>query len=428
MHVLAWFDNRTLIACDFLLAAIFAAVFFCMKRVHPALRGVESIAMSFLLGIPGTLLIASRGSVSYFVSVTVANAFIFGSFLFLYRGVFRFIGSRRANFVPLVAAIGSLLVLSYNSQIRENIVARIVAISLTVALIRGLIAVELFRKSSTFTSPTTMRLFAGSMAFFAAVSLNRAIMTYLYGAPSNFLEKNLVQTGTLLLGVVSICLTGLFILILSSNELIAHSRDESQKDALSGAFNRRGIEAKLAAELKYLSRGKQKLSIALIDIDHFKSINDVQGHAAGDTALRDVAEAISSRLRARDHLGRYGGDEFLLVLPQTAGSIAFVIAERMRQAVKERNASGRCDQVTLSIGITEAVPDDNAVTLIARADKALYLAKRDGRNCSRTIKTNDVAQDGEVAEKDNSLGGILMPTIDPTLIESTLMESTLVRH
>jgi diguanylate cyclase (GGDEF)-like protein len=421
MYVLSWFDNRTLIACDFLLAIIFATVFFCMKRVYPALRGVEFVAMSFLLGVPGTVLIASRGNISYFVSVTVANAFIFGSFVLLYRGVCRFIGSRRGSLIPLAVSIVSLGVLTYNSQIRENIVARIVAISLTIALIRGMIAVELFRKSSTFTSPTTMRLFAGSMSFFAAVSLNRAVMTFLYGAPSNFLQTNIVQTTTLLLGVVSICLTGLFILILSNSELIARSRDESQKDALSGAFNRRGIEAKLAMELKHLSRGRQKLSIALIDLDHFKSINDVSGHAAGDAALRDVAEAISSRLRGRDHLGRYGGDEFLLVLPQTAASIALVIAERMSHAVNELSVSGRCQQITLSIGITEAVADDDAVSLTARADKALYLAKSEGRNCWRMIKANDVLAESEDPAKDGSLGGMLMPAIESTLIESTLV-------
>ena len=91
------------------------------------------------------------------------------------------------------------------------------------------------------------------------------------------------------------------------------------KDSLSSAFNR-GIEVKLATELKPQNR-KQKLSVALIDVDYFKSINDIQGHAAGDAALRDVAETISTHLRGRDYLGRYGGDEFLLILPQTACSI-----------------------------------------------------------------------------------------------------------
>jgi GGDEF domain-containing protein len=342
MHVMSWFDNRTLIACDLLLATIFAVVFFSMKRVYPTLRGIGSIAISFLLGVPGTFLIASRGSISYFVSVVAANAFIFGSFIFLYRGILRFIGSRRTIFVPCLVSAIALGVLYYYSQVQENIVPRIVAISVTLGLIRGLIALELFRKSPTFTTPKAMRLFAACMALFAAVSLNCGAITFHDGALSpHSLQSGPVGTATLLLGVVFVCLTGLFLLILSNSELIARSRDESQKDSLSGAFNRRGIEAKLATELKHIQRGKQRLSIALIDIDYFKSINDIQGHAAGDTALRSVVDAISGRLRGRDYLGRYGGDEFLLILPQTAASIALVVTDRLSQTVSELPCCGR---------------------------------------------------------------------------------------
>jgi diguanylate cyclase (GGDEF)-like protein len=418
MHVLSWFDNRTLIACDLLLAAVFGVVFFSMKRVYPTLRGVGSIAVSFLLGVPGTfMMVSSSGSVTRFLSVMLAVSFILGSFIFLYRGILRFIGSRRSAVMPLLASFLCLAIFYYYSEVQQNIAARLIAISVTIGLIRGMIALELFRKSPTFTSPVIMRLFAASMSFFAAVSLNRGVLTFLYGAPSDYFEKNLIQTSTLALGVVAICLTGLFVLILSSNELIARSRDESQKDSLCGALNRRGIEAKLATELKLIRRGKQKLSIALIDVDYFKSINDFQGHAAGDAALRDVVDAIASRLRGRDHLGRYGGDEFLIIFPQTAIGIAGVIVERLNQAVSNLNLSGRSQPLTLSIGLTEAVPDDDAVTLIARADKALYQAKSDGRNCRRVVMLDPIeTSDGDTAT-DAYLAGAMMPTAEPTLLQ-----------
>jgi diguanylate cyclase (GGDEF)-like protein len=219
------------------------------------------------------------------------------------------------------------------------------------------------------------------------------------------------------LGVIFICLTGLFLLVLSSNEMISRSRDESQKDVLSGAFNRRGIEAKLAAELKHIHRGKQKLSIALIDIDFFKAINDIQGHAAGDAALRDVVDAVSSRLRGRDCLGRYGGDEFLLVLPQTALNVALVVIERLNHTVSDLSLSGRSEPLTLSIGLTEAVASDDAETLIARADKALYQAKSDGRNCRRVVTVDTVTAAGEGAVEIASLGNLLMPAIESTLVQ-----------
>ena len=99
MHVLSWFDNRTLIACDLMLALTFAIVFFSMKHTYPNLRGINTIAISFLLGVPGTFLLASRGSIPFFVSVTVAHCFVFGSFIFLYRGILRFIGRDRKSVV-----------------------------------------------------------------------------------------------------------------------------------------------------------------------------------------------------------------------------------------------------------------------------------------------------------------------------------------
>jgi diguanylate cyclase (GGDEF)-like protein len=409
----SWLDNRTLIACDFMLAAAFAIAFFGMKRTYPNLRGINTVAISFLLCVPGTFLIVERGSIPYFISVVVANTFVFGSFVFLYRGILRFIGSRRSAFIPISVSCLSVAVLFYYSQIQDNAIPRIVAISLTVGLVRGMIALELFRKSPTCTTPTVMRLFAACMSLFAAVTVNCGIMTILHGAPSHGLESNSTGSLTLLLGVVALFVTGLFILLLSSDELIATSRDESQKDSLSGAFNRRGIEVKLAAEIKRIQNGKLKLTVALIDVDFFKSINDIQGHAAGDAALRDVAETISAHLRGRDYLGRYGGDEFLLILPQTTSSIALGVTERLCQAVSNLSVTLDSMPLTLSIGLTEAVPEDDAVTLIARADKALYKAKSDGRNCRRIIAAN---ADGQIAPEGAVIGSILLPGVESSLL------------
>jgi diguanylate cyclase (GGDEF)-like protein len=394
MFVLSWFDNRTLIFCDLLLASAFAIVFFGMKRAYPSLRGINTIGISFLLGVPGALLLALRGSVPYFVSVLLANSFVLASFVFLYRGILRFLGSRRSILLPCAASYFSLAVLLYFTLVQDKIVPRILAVSVTIGLVRGLIALELFRKSPAFPSPIVMRLFAASMTLFAAISVCCGVVTVLHGAPSHLLESNAIGTATLVIGVISVCATGLFIIVLACNYLIARSRDESQKDVLSGAFNRRGIEAKLAAELKHLYRSQKRLSIALIDVDYFKAINDIKGHAAGDAALRDVAHAIGAHLRGSDYLGRYGGDEFLLVLPETPCHIALNVTERLSQAVRNLNITDGEKPLTLSIGLTEASASDDTVTVIARADKALYQAKSEGRNCRRvvTVQADDPDQ------------------------------------
>ena len=416
MHVLEWFDNRTLIACDFIVSVAFAIVFFGMKRSYPTLRGINTVAISFLLGVPGTFLIASRGVVPYFVSVTIAYCFLFGAFVFLYRGILRFIGSRRSAIIPILVSCLALVVLFYFSEIQESIVPRVVAVSVTIGIVRGLIAMELFRKSPTFTSPKAMRLFAAFMAVFAAISVNFAIITIVHGSPDHILESTPTGTATLLSGIIFILCVGLFLLVLSSGELIARSRDESQKDVLSGVFNRRGIEVKLAAELKHVQRGRHKLSIALIDVDYFKSINDIQGHAAGDAALREVAETISTHLRGRDHLGRYGGDEFLLILPNTPVGIALGVTDRLNKAVSDRTSTGAGMPLTLSIGLTEATLDDNAVTLIARADKALYQAKADGRNCRRVVTADATPEQTPAAEQPVAIADVVLPTTGSTLL------------
>jgi diguanylate cyclase (GGDEF)-like protein len=125
-------------------------------------------------------------------------------------------------------------------------------------------------------------------------------------------------------------------------------------------------------------------SLALIDIDHFKTINDTRGHAAGDDALRQVAKVISSHLRDYDYLGRFGGDEFLLILPEASYQDALKVVERIQKAIREMPA--RFDHaITLSIGVTQAVPFEPVDTILARADTALYKAKQAGRDRSHAL-------------------------------------------
>ena len=149
---------------------------------------------------------------------------------------------------------------------------------------------------------------------------------------------------------------GLFPAHALTSRLLTPFKDESERDLLSGVLNRRGIEQKLEIELKRIERSDQPLSIALIDIDHFKTINDTAGHAAGDTALRDVVTAISERLRAYDLLGRFGGDEFLLVLPHTSCRRALRRSHTHRATPSVRSRPVHSGpSLTISIGLTQAV-------------------------------------------------------------------------
>ncbi len=153
-------------------------------------------------------------------------------------------------------------------------------------------------------------------------------------------------------------------------------------DALTGVCNRRRLFEVISEESNRYSRSPGSFSICLLDVDHFKAVNDTYGHQAGDCILRSVAQAASKDLREIDCFGRYGGEEFLIVLPQTPLSGARIKAERVRAAIETLTFPDlpRAVSVTISIGIAEFQSGESTDDTLARADQALYEAKRSGRN------------------------------------------------
>jgi diguanylate cyclase (GGDEF)-like protein len=158
-------------------------------------------------------------------------------------------------------------------------------------------------------------------------------------------------------------------------------------DELTGLRNRRYIGQRLGEELARSHRHGRPCACVLFDIDHFKRVNDAHGHAAGDAVLRGVAAAALGALRESDLLGRWGGEEFLAVLPETDLAGAGLIAERLRVALEAMRVEfeGRTFSATVSLGVVDALPGHDpdardAEQMVARADEVLYRAKSAGRN------------------------------------------------
>ena len=154
---------------------------------------------------------------------------------------------------------------------------------------------------------------------------------------------------------------------------------ESLTDRLTGLWNRRFLERTAAAELVRAKRHRQPLAAILFDIDHFKIVNDTHGHLAGDAVLRELATLARGTLRASDSLVRWGGEEFLVLMPHTAHPAAAVAAQNLRRTV-EAHAFPAVGRVTVSLGVAEALPGEDMEGFFARADGALYRAKKGGRN------------------------------------------------
>jgi diguanylate cyclase (GGDEF)-like protein len=166
--------------------------------------------------------------------------------------------------------------------------------------------------------------------------------------------------------------------------LLSRTERLAMSDALTGVFNRRRFTDVLRHEWASARRYKHPLSLLLFDVDHFKEVNDDRGHAAGDETLKNIAEIISSSIREVDLCARYGGDEFVLLLPHTPLANATVVAERVRSKLARARMTwaGAAASVSLSVGIAsnEDAAQEKPEDLVEAADRALYEAKRAGRD------------------------------------------------
>lgn len=160
---------------------------------------------------------------------------------------------------------------------------------------------------------------------------------------------------------------------------IVKGRLDALIDPLTGLFNRRAFNKFLERELALQSRYDLELSMAMIDLDHFKGVNDTHGHDAGDDVLREVSGLLQDICRSTDLPCRWGGEEFVWLMPKTNEEGALVATERLRKLVEAQDFQ-QAGKLTVSIGLTEARKDESPESLCKRADQALYQAKEGGRN------------------------------------------------
>lgn len=211
------------------------------------------------------------------------------------------------------------------------------------------------------------------------------------GAPLYVVVVNHLMSGILVWVVSYIALAHMAV----EDELHATLHDAAFRDPLTQLYNRRYVFNIFREALKQYRRYAEPLSLIMIDADHVKRINDQYGHSAGDVALRAIADACNSAVRESDVVGRFGGEEFIILLPHTKAAEAALVAERIRQTMLRDTCSWQGEKldITLSLGVAEAGPaNDTLDRLIKAADQALYEAKNGGRN--RTVIA-EVAQQAE---------------------------------
>ncbi len=369
-------DSRTIMFITACMGPLMALVLLAMRRNYPtAIRGLGWWAQGALWSFVGVLLIASRGSIPVFWSVLVGNGLMMLGMVQWLLGTQRFLGTSTDTGRWMQLLVFSIALLGWYLIVQPSFEARTLVVSATMAILLLVNARLLLRQSKyRFASHFLLLALVASAATWVARPI---------GAYGGYLEGNLFAANTYntLLNASQTATTLLTLIgfVLLASERV---REEFEKlaahDSLTGALTRRAWSKAAQSELERCHRHGRVLSLISMDLDHFKRINDTQGHLAGDQALVDFTRLVGRHLRRHDQFGRMGGEEFVMLLPETPLQEAQTVAERVRLSVQNRVGT---TPFTVSIGLTTLAADDATVQhLLARADAALYQAKAKGRN------------------------------------------------
>jgi len=345
--------------------------------------GVPAFMAANALAVLSLLAYASADIIPPAAYVMVSNAAWACSAALVYVGVRQFFGLRshvlRTTVLCSLSTVGFALLLYRN----DSLVLRMLLYSVYTCVLMSATGVVIFRQRRQFQARGVVLYLL--LAFFGLVGLH-ALRVYVYGAGVDTAVSLLQPSAWGLFFIVcgSVTVPGLFLALLF---MIQTSQAEKMQaaltfDSLTHAYSRRSIMDELERELLRAERTGGKLAVLVLDIDHFKSINDRYGHAAGDTALRHFAQVVQNAVRSSDRFGRLGGEEFVLLMYDCDPARALVQAQRVCDALRDTPLylQGLEVQMTTSGGLASYQPGDSADGILARADLALYQAKAQGRD------------------------------------------------
>ncbi|MEE2977489.1 MAG: GGDEF domain-containing protein [Pseudomonadota bacterium] len=336
--------------------------------------------LAVVLALP---LILLRGNIPDSLSVVVANVVLALGGAAYYAGCARFLG-RRPQWPILLAGVAAVgVAVIYWRYAVDSIPMRVFSTTLfSAAFCTGLVWMLL--RHSPAGRPTYPYRVTAVIAFvFGACQLVRGIYFLTLDAASS--PSMFATAGSVLLLVVAAAIMPILsmsAMLMVHDALLADARDAANRDFLTGALSRQGFEALARRHVGRVQRHAGPLALLILDLDHFKRINDTLGHAAGDAVLRAFVQMAQAQLRPTDVLGRIGGEEFALLLPDTDSSSAMHLAERLRKAAAAHVVTAGAQSCSYSIsgGVAAWHPGESFDRLSARADRALYDAKHQGRN------------------------------------------------
>ena len=368
-----------IIASSLMMAASMAVVGWGRRR-----DGLGRWAAALLVNAIGHLLIMLRGLIPDVLSIVVGNLMLSSVFVGMIAAVYQFQG--RPVRWPLLLA-PPLLVLVFVSVFIDNFPARVSFVGLVI----GLQAVWALLAALSHRHATVGRgqwlLVAGLLLEAVVLGVRALVAISTHSEATNILQSSALQTLTFLATFSVVLVSSVGFVFMSRDRADENNRVLAALDPLTGVANRRSLIAALDRDMARAQRMREPMALMMVDIDHFKDVNDQYGHPAGDRVLCSVVNVLRQRVRAQDLVGRYGGEEFMVLLPDTGLTGAQQLARALCKAVEESRCPadgvpGPGIAVTVSIGVFggRLESGDSWDMLIAAADRALYQAKNNGRN------------------------------------------------
>jgi diguanylate cyclase (GGDEF)-like protein len=370
-------DLRTIIFISSVLGLQLSVVLLFLRLSYPpTIKGLTLWAAGPALASVAAWLLASRGQIPDAVSIVGANVLLLCGVFFFFWGTQRFFGlapTYKRWTAVLVAMIPFLL---WFGLIEPNFTARVMGMTAIWFCITSLMILLIWRRGKeVFSTRYTVVV----LLIHAGVLLLRFLTAFLPLPGENLFDPSRIQSLYVTANAFIILSMCIGFILMASDRLRDEFEHAASHDGLTNALMRRTVISLCGQELERCRRHGRSMVLLMLDIDHFKEVNDTLGHQMGDRVLVDFVDRITPLLRRSDQLGRFGGEEFVVLLPETSLEEALVVAERIR--VRVGLPAKDLPPITVSIGMTSNRPDEGLLdVLLARADKALYKAKEAGRN------------------------------------------------
>ncbi len=378
-------DFRTLSLTLMLFSLVFGLGMFAYSREHAKFSGIKTIGVGYFLIGGGCVLLGLRHFIHDFASIVISNIAIIMGVVLIYRGLFNFLGiSLRFErwLSPTLAVLLAGVLYFYTFHI-PDVNLRIQAFSIAFAVACFIGASGLLQRREIHNRMAAKMLIA-MFLLVGAFFIFRLLWSFYEIPPDDFMNAGLLSALAIIAGEFLVILSSFCTIWMASDELQDELSEIARVDPLTGIYNRRAFDECCDIEFSRAQRSGSSFAIIMCDLDHFKKVNDQHGHHIGDEVLRRFAAILKNKIRQHDVVARFGGEEFILLLPNSNTEQGLQVAEQLRAKTAATQITIDSDislTLSASFGVAHYCASDSEWSVVLhRADNALYAAKKQGRN------------------------------------------------